>query len=572
MTQEASPQTVLGKFDGNVLSVAGYPAQPFRIGDKFYATLVHPAWDEQEVKAGRDPTAHSQPPPITYAIDRVIGSHHQQVYLSKAPDGSYHTLPIVWDIHQDRWLTRKASFLLTPEKGLYHMTKLWNNGCVFCHNTGPDPGLQQYPVAGGGTQFSWNTSVEELGISCEACHGAGAKHAELHRSLAKSRAGNKTPSPDLTDRTSEQFIVNPHKLSKEESVLNCSRCHGKMIAKAEYDRECLTQGDFFEPGQWEFADRYDHPQHEPGDKFDDSVEGRYFWSDGTPRTTALEYQGVLASLCYQRGEMTCLSCHSMHAAVDPNDQLTYGDSVDLEIAVQNQACTQCHMELADPAKLQQHSHHIAHSSGSLCYNCHMPFQAYSLLKRVRSHRITNPTATATVEAGVPNACNQCHVDQSLSWTHEQLAKWRGEPAQPFVDPHPQASITVAHALSGHALQRALAIEQLGDSANYELAGSDWRAAILIKLLEDDYEANRLLAYRALNKITGFDDFEFDYIGTSTVREQQVTEAQRRLSKLETAESRARLVRMLGGTSTDEPHPFIQNLIDRQNNVPLQVLE
>ncbi len=57
----------------------------------------------------------------------------------------------------------------------------------------------------------------------------------------------------------------------------------------------------------------------------------------------------------------------------------------------------------------------------------------------------------------------------------------------------------------------LAIEQLGDSENFALAAGAWRADILIELLEDEFEANRLLAYRALQKLAGFEDLQFDYI-------------------------------------------------------------
>ncbi len=561
MTQEASPETILGNFDGEVITLSGYPCQPVRQGDRFFMTLVHPGWDEQEIQAGRDPKRTAQPPAITYAVDRVIGSHHQQVYLSRGPDGSYHTLPLVWHIHQKRWITRRASFLAEPREGFFHKTKLWNNGCVFCHNTGPVPGLQQVASSSGGTQYVWNTRVEELGIACEACHGPGGAHVQLQQTLAKiQQDGAKAP---------EQLIVNPLKLSQEESVLTCARCHGKMIAKQEFDRQCLVEGDFFQPGQWDFPDRYDYPSHRPGEDYHESEEGVYFWSDGTPRTTAMEYQGILLSPCYQQGEMTCLSCHGMHGT-PANDQLLFGDGRD--VSQHNRACTQCHAELDTGDQLAQHTHHSATSSGSLCYNCHMPYQAYSLLKRVRSHRITNPTAKATVESGIPNACNQCHVDQSLEWTNQWLANWAGKQPESLEAPYAGSSSTVGDALAGHALQRALAVEQLGATENFAVAGQTWRARILIESLEDEYDATRLLAYQALLKMPGFDDFQFDYIGTEEERAVQIQDARQRWRAIVSDPARQKLAEVLGGSSETDPDTLIDRLKSRRNKVSIDVLE
>lgn len=573
MTQEPLPANVRGRFDGELIEVDGLPAQPFRQGDRFYITVIHPAWDAQEVAAGRDPRDASNPPPMTYAVDRLIGSHHQQVYLSKGPDGSYHTLPLVWSITHQRWITRGASFLTEPQPSFYHMTKMWNTGCIFCHNTGPDPGLRQATASNGRVVYSWESEVEELGIACEACHGPGGRHVELQESLQATAT-----------QPSDQQIVNPNELSKEASVLVCARCHGKMIAKQQFDRQCLVEGDFFRSGQWDFVEKYDFPDYgihaAAGTKsdFSETEEGRYFWRDGTPRTTALEYQGLLLSACYQQGEMTCLSCHGMHGT-EPNDQLLFGDSPHLTVAEQNRACTQCHQEFSAGERLVSHTHHPAESSGSLCYNCHMPYQAYSLLKRVRSHRISNPTVAATKEAGLPNACNQCHVDRSPTWAGHYLAGWSEGFTQKLIDADPRGSdesemaLMAAHLLSGHALQRALAAEQLGDATNFEIAGTAWRPPLLVEALEDEYDAVRLLGYLALRQLPGFEDLEYDYLGSTSQRAIQVMQARQIVSAQQNQDSQARLREVLGAIQSDqEIDDFINKQVERRPQTAIQVLE
>src|SRR5262249_53976168 len=99
-------------------------------------------------------------------------------------------------------------------------------------------------------------------------------------------------------------------------------------------------------------------------------DGR-FWGDGTPLTTALGDTGMALSArdAGGRGRLSCLSCHEGHPK-EPNSMLR--PRMDT-----NEACYRCHDGYRD--RLAEHTHHPAGSPGSLCYNCHMPYQVYSLL-------------------------------------------------------------------------------------------------------------------------------------------------------------------------------------------------
>lgn len=579
MTATADSVHVKGRFDGQTIRVDGYDCIPSQDGPHFQMTLVNPAWEAQQRQRGGDPRSVDDPPQQTYQIGRVIGSHHQQVYLSQGPDGGWHTLPLVWDIVRDRWITRKSSFLAPPGDSLYHNTKLWNNGCIFCHNTGPRPGLQ-VETSPLGTSYTWDSRVAELGIACEACHGAAAGHVEhqLARrdpSRSTAEAGPSAGSGDGAQGGTSSHtaaIVQPATLPQEQAVLVCARCHGKMVASAEFDRACLVDGDFFEPGNPDYPERYDQPQLTGDQPFDESRQGQYFWSDGTPRTTALEYQGMTASQCYLNGQMTCFSCHSMHAPHDgdPDDQLRFNDDPASGAAMMDRACTQCHPALTDPTALAAHTHHPPQSSGSRCYNCHMPYQAYALHKRVRSHRITVPSATVTREHGVPNACNQCHVDRSLTWTADVLTGWQHD-TDPALTETDEIPIVIEHALAGHALQRALAFEQLGDSDSFPLAGAEWRSRILIAGLSDPYESVRLLAWQALQQLPGFADGSFDFIADEQTRQEQVRVLVQLQNRLQTQSSRAQLASLLHVEPEQIPQA-IERLLQRQNSVRISINE
>jgi hypothetical protein len=257
---------------------------------------------------------------------------------------------------------------------------------------------------------------------------------------------------------------------------------------------------------------------------------------------------------------------------DANDQLLFGDDPSISLTRRNQACTQCHPALASGDALSAYTHHESSSEGSLCYNCHMPFQAYSLLKRVRSHRISRPDVKVTATTGIPNACNQCHVDRTLAWTDEKMAAWYGTSASELGEAARGVASIPHDLLSGHALQRALAAEQLGAPANFQLAGPEWRARLLIEALDDEYAAVRFLAGEALRKLPEFTEFEFDYSDVPKSREVQVREARRRWSASATPEARLRLRALLGGQSGDDVDELIELLKARQNPAPIDILE
>ena len=227
----------------------------------------------------------------------------------------------------------------------------------------------------------------------------------------------------------------------------------------------------------------------------------HFWADGTIRVSGREYNGLLESGCYQRGDLSCLSCHAMHAS-DPDDQLGAGMDSD-------HACLQCHT--AYERDIQAHTHHRPDSVGSRCYNCHMPHTTFGLLRAMRSHRIDSPSATTSATTGRPNACNLCHLDKSLQWAAGYLSAWYDAPA---VELSPQAQSIAAALLwllQGDAVQRAVTAWAMGWEPAWQASGKDWQARFLAELLIDPYAAVRFNAHRTLKQLPGYTDLNYDYI-------------------------------------------------------------
>ena len=341
----------------------------------------------------------------------------------------------------------------------------------------------------------FESSVAELGIACETCHGPGERHVELAQSGWLRTAMRLAPGRD-------QSIINPVRLGSEKASHVCAQCHAqRMVPDAESLRSMMHSGPSFRPGE----NLYAHVEPVTRDAVapvrgrEDMFELR-FWADGTPRLTAYEYQGMHLSACYERAEMSCMDCHSMHAG-DPAGQITDRNRG-------NAPCLRCHQEFRRDTALEAHTAHEADSAGSLCYSCHMPYLKYGVMDIHRSHRIEIPDARRDAETGRPNACLQCHLEQSPGWAAAELAGWNKGSPQAHAnadwvrqDGGPADLSDLSTVLVGDPVQKAVAAWWAGQDTQFQ-RGRDraWMIAYLIAALDDIYPSTRRFAGRSLHAI------------------------------------------------------------------------
>jgi hypothetical protein len=289
------------------------------------------------------------------------------------------------------------------------------------------------------------------------------------------------------------------------------------------------------------------------------------------RVTGREYNGLIESPCFKDARdpartMSCFSCHSMHqpagdrrpAAEWANDQITPG-------MAGNQACLQCHSSMA--ATLTTHTRHGAGSEGSSCYNCHMPFTSYGLLKTIRSHQISSPSVASTVATGRPNACNLCHLDKTLAWTGEQLTAWYGQPRQVLSsdDPSEEVSAALVWALAGDAGQRAIVAQAMGWKPAQAISGTDWMLPHLAQLLDDPYDTVRFIAGRSLRTLPEFDRFDYDFAGTADQRRDAQRRVMSTFSRVRGRLPRPGDPRLLLTAEADVDVPNTLRLLEQRNN-------
>lgn len=522
MTRPATPENVLGRFDGTEIDSRGLKYRVFREGDEFWVEMPDPEIMMYTVQGGAriEPSVYlvkrSAESPVERldlrAIPRVkrhvimtTGSHHYQTYWVEG-DAKFgrliQTLPLVYLIKDDRWIPRQDAFMVPPDSPPF-ITQ-WNHHCIRCHSTGGNPNL----VASDGgkptaADHIFETEAAELGIACEACHGPGEKHVQMQLDLKNG----------VTETSSELDlqIVNPAKLDHRRSSQVCGQCHGVFVMNDDEARRYASHGSSFRPGDdleaTRYYIRYPNENSPPERKADLQRNQTFFrerwWDDGTILAGGREYTAILEAKCFQDGTMSCLSCHQMHGP-DPVDQL----QPDMRT---NLACTQCHDQPQYTSQVSSHTHHAEASSGSECLNCHMPYTSYGLLGGIRSHQIAIPNIGASRTHGTPNACNLCHLDKTLDWTQRALTEWYQVEPQSLSPDQKSISAALLWALQGHAAQRIIVAWHMGWEPAKEASGEAWIPMFLQQLLSDPYGIVRYVAFDSLRKSSGNEQLEFDFL-------------------------------------------------------------
>ena len=291
----------------------------------------------------------------------VIGHTPVRQYLALLPGNKLQTISATYDVAQDRWIDVFAGENRQPgEWGHWTGQGMnWNANCAWCHTT-------EYRKNFDFDNNAYNSSWVQQGISCASCHNGLESHVE------SARAGANMELPTT--------------LSAQQTLETCVGCHSR--------RDQMT-ADGFKPG-----DRYN-------DHFNLSLPDQpgLYYPDGQIRDEVFVYGSFAMSKMHGAG-VTCVNCHNPHSlkTILPVDD--------------NSLCQSCHQAGAMDAPLIDpvaHSFHPEGSAGNQCVNCHMPKTTYMQADPRADHGFLLPDPLMMEKLGIPNACSNCHSDQSLDW-------------------------------------------------------------------------------------------------------------------------------------------------------------
>lgn len=380
--QVANDDTVLGNFDDASLRYFDTETRFFRRDDEYFVE-----------------TADGEGVLREFRIAYTFGVAPLQQYLIEFPGGSLQALAFCWDSRPEseggqRWFHLYPDEYIAPDDEL-HWTGAqfnWNYMCAECHSTNLEMNYDR-------AADTFDTTWSEISVGCEGCHGPGSSHvAQVNAGAQGAGHGLQV---DLDDRDGAAWIMNADTGIAERSELrtrpqqqpeSCGRCHSRRgILSASYE--------------------YGQPLAET--HIPSLLDDGLYFADGQILDEVYVYGSFLQSRMYRAG-VTCTDCHNPHSAT-----LVAGDNP-------NDVCAQCHL----PSKFgsEDHAGHSSVEAG--CVDCHMASRIYMVVDDRRDHSFRVPRPDLSVAAGVPNACNACHVDQDAEWAAMAAAEWRPDGAPP----------------------------------------------------------------------------------------------------------------------------------------------
>jgi predicted CXXCH cytochrome family protein len=508
MTRAADTAAIRAPFDGQVFRFKDDTALLTQAGGVRYVQLTTAAGTHR------------------YRVTRVIGGHYREdfagveVGADGAPvagdrPGDELILPVSYLFETRSFRLKGYSVLVTERPGL-RAGGVWNQTCIFCHNTVPyfddvwgelhgpgAPGYQgevvdrllppdrrlQLAVAPGGAAALVDAvrdevravagaglpadeapaealrrgvhalrarftagDLIEIGIGCESCHGGSRAHADDPRVL-----------PDFAPRAPFLQETPAREVTRAERINRvCARCHQVLFSRY--------------PFTWEGGQRR-------GD------------APGGSSITSGEARDFLLGGCARR--MSCVTCH------DPHGQDRRADLDRLATPAGNAVCVRCHAQYATPAALRAHAHHDPAQAGGSCVACHMPRKNMGLgYELTRYHRIGLPDDPGRVERDRPIECALCHAGKTVRELVDTMERWWGrrydramlEVLYGSLDARPlEATLT-----RGKAHEQAVALATLGKAR-----AADALAPVARQLV-NPYPLVRFYAQRALAALRGAD--------------------------------------------------------------------
>jgi len=378
--QLATSKTVLGDFDNASLTHFGVTSSFYKKDDKYRVRTE-----------GQDGKLQD------YEIKYTFGVNPLQQYLIEFPGGRLQALSIAWDTRSkgqggQRWFHLYADEKIAHDDEL-HWTKPgqnWNSMCAECHSTHLEKNYD--PVT-----RTFSTTWSEVDVSCEACHGPGSDHVAWaeHKPGWKKLEASKGLAVSIDERRDIQWKINPETGNASRSKVRSSEKEIEMCARCHSRRSPISGG-------------YVHGEPLLDHYLPRLLDEGMYHADGQIDDEVYVYGSFIQSKMYHAG-VTCSDCHEPH-------------SLALRVPG-NGACLQCHQA----GKYDQTGHHFHKpgSAGASCAECHMPPKTYMVVDPRHDHSLRIPRPDLTVELGTPNACNNCHADETPEWAMKQVQAWYG---------------------------------------------------------------------------------------------------------------------------------------------------
>jgi len=379
----ATPETVVGDFNDAEFTHFGVTSKFYKRDGLFYVYTEGPEGTMVE-----------------YPVSYTFGIRPLQQYLIEFPRGAYQCLPIAWDTRPaadggQRWFHLYGDEQITYDD-ILHWTgpnQNWNYMCSECHSTNVRKNYD-YKTK------TYNTTYNEVDVSCESCHGPSSLHVDWARRVEEGASEDIYPDLGLVVRLKDTdqatWVFDPDSVNARRSVPRQSDELIQMCARCHSRRSVITE-DYYHGGSL-------LQTHWPS-----LLDENLYFADGQILDEVYVYGSYLQSKMYTAG-VVCKDCH------EPHSGQVYVDG--------NALCYRCH--LASEYGGRSHHFHDPADEGASCMECHMHERTYMVVDPRRDHSIRIPRPDLSEELGTPNSCNQCHTDKTVEWATAYLKEWYGQ--------------------------------------------------------------------------------------------------------------------------------------------------
>ncbi len=429
--QHAHDSTVLGDFNNTTFIADGITNQFFKKEGKFYINTQ-----------GEDGKNHD------YEVQYVFGYFPLQQYLIAFPGGRWQSTRVSWNSRDKKWFHQYAGDKIYHHDWLHWTgnSQNWNTMCASCHSTN----LQKnYDFK----SDNYNTTYNEINVSCESCHGPGSKHIEFINS-SDYKAGKHIENSALV------YAKNP---SPQLQLNTCAPCHAR---KADLSNEIIRSGEIMD------------------NLIPQIISNEFYFADGQIMDEDYEYGSFTQSKMFHNN-VRCSNCHNPHSGK--------------LIAIGNNLCMSCHKP---EYNTEQHHFHKINTEGAQCISCHMPVKTYMGVDHRRDHSFRIPRPDQSVVYKTPNTCTSCHKDKSDTWAAEAIKGWYGPatryhfsddllPGSEFSDKSENHLIKLLSDTLQPEIARATAVSYLGNIQTQKSVEA------LLRALKDNKAMVRYYAVRSL---------------------------------------------------------------------------
>jgi nitrate/TMAO reductase-like tetraheme cytochrome c subunit len=263
------------------------------------------------------------------SFDIVFGSAEKAQTFGYWRDSTLYELPLTFFAGMNLW-ANSPGFPVSHAR----FNRVIISRCFECHASYVNASLVQTGALSVSERLDKNSIV--YGIDCERCHGPALQHVRFQRENPAVKTA--------------KYITSIRSLPRQRQMDLCATCHSGNDQSLQRSLFAFVPGDtlshYYFPG---YGERSPEPD----------VHGK-------------QVQLLQSSLCYQRSEMTCTTCHDPHGGAAGPAGVVGGARTTFVAQ-----CMDCHGQSAHAVAIQKENEQKKRDfnlTGASCIDCHMPLQ------------------------------------------------------------------------------------------------------------------------------------------------------------------------------------------------------